>query len=231
MSISAISAGSTSQMSGSNLMAQMKQNFDDLGSALSSGNLDDAKKAFAKLQKNAPSGGNGKNPSEIDDLKKALDSGDLKGAQEAYSKIQDKMSQGPPAGAPAKGVVQSEPVDTVQLSSAKSDSQTSSTDSKTYDKMDLNKDGKVTAMETMEYNLAHANDTSSATATTDSANSEGKASSTDSKSYDKKDINKDGAVSAQEEQKYDQAQTISENTETVLTSDKDHKKFSVETYA
>ena len=54
MSISAISTGSTFQMSGSNPMAQMKKNFDDLGSALKSGNLDDAKKAFAQLQKNAP---------------------------------------------------------------------------------------------------------------------------------------------------------------------------------
>ena len=69
----------TVDLSLSNPMAQMKQNFDDLGSALSSGNIDDAKKAFAKLQKNAPSGGDGKTPSEIDDLKKALDSGDLKG--------------------------------------------------------------------------------------------------------------------------------------------------------
>ena len=148
MSISAISAGSTSQMSGSNPMAQMKQNFDDLGSALSSGNIDDAKKAFAKLLKNAPSGGDGKTPSEIDDLKKALDSGDLKGAQESYSKIQEKMSQGPPAGGqPPSGPPPGEPKDTVELSSKT----TSSSDTKTYDKMDTNKDGTVTAQERLEY--------------------------------------------------------------------------------
>ncbi len=104
MSISAISStGSTYQTSTSNSMDQMKKNFDALGSALSSGNLDDAKKALAELQKNAPK--DGKTPSEITDLEKALDSGDLKAAQQAYSKIQQKMSQGgpPQGGQPAPG--------------------------------------------------------------------------------------------------------------------------------
>ena len=157
MSISAISPGSTSQMSGSNPMAQMKQNFDDLGSALSSGNIDDAKKAFAKLQKNAPSGGDGKTPSEIEDLKKALDSGDLKGAQEAYSKIQEKMSQGPPAGGKPPQEAQG---DTVQLSSQ---AKTSSTENKTYDKKDSNKDGTVSSAEELAYDLAHPNGESATT--------------------------------------------------------------------
>ena len=48
-------------------MDQMKKNFDALGSALSSGNLDDAKKAFAEIQKNAPK--DGKTPSEITDAR------------------------------------------------------------------------------------------------------------------------------------------------------------------
>jgi hypothetical protein len=79
--------------SSNNPMAQMKQNFDDLGSALKSGNISDAKAAIAKLQQDAPS--QGSQPSEIESLSKALDSGDLKGAQAAYSSIQDKISQGP----------------------------------------------------------------------------------------------------------------------------------------
>jgi soluble cytochrome b562 len=161
MSISAISSGSSFQMGGSNPMAQMKQNFDDLGSALSSGNLDDAKKAFTKLQSNAPSGGDSKNPmsSEIDSLKKALDSGDLKGAQEAYSKIQDKMSKmGPPAGGPPQGA----PTDTVQLSSQASAKSTTS-DTKTYDKKDSNKDGTVSSAEELAYDVAHPNGESSTT--------------------------------------------------------------------
>lgn len=160
MSISAISSGSSFQMSGSNPMAQMKQNFDDLGSALSSGNLDDAKKAFNKLQSNAPSGGDSKNPisSEINSLKKALDSGDLKGAQEAYSKIQDKMSKmSPPAG----GLTQGAPTDTVQLSTKGGGDKSSSSDTKTYDKKDSNKDGTVSSAEELAYDLAHPNSESS----------------------------------------------------------------------
>ncbi len=109
----------------------MKKNFDALGSALSSGNLDDAKKALAELQKNAPK--DGKTPSEITDLEKALDSGDLKAAQQAYSKIQQKMSQGgpPQGGQPSQGGQG----DTVTLSSKSSSSQSSSSSSdQTYDK-------------------------------------------------------------------------------------------------
>lgn len=166
MSISAISAGSTSQMSGSNPMAQMKQNFDDLGSALSSGNIDDAKKAFTKLQKNAPAGGDGKTPSEIDDLKKALDSGDLKGAQEAYSKVQKKMSQGPPAGSKPTQEAQG---DTVQLSSQ---AKTASTENKTYDKEDSNKDGTVSVQERLAYELEHPDDSTKVTVLTSDKNQE-----------------------------------------------------------
>lgn len=206
MSISAISAGSTSQMSGSNPMAQMKQNFDDLGSALSSGNIDDAKKAFAKLQKNAPSGGDGKTPSEITDLKNALDSGDLKAAQEAYSKIQEKMSQGPPAGGkPPSGPPPGEPKDTVELSS-KSTASTTSSDTKTYDKMDINKDGTVTAQERLEYLMTQGTDTSASSSTEDAASSSSKnsakSSAVVSNTYDKKDTNKDGTVTAQEKSDY-----------------------------
>jgi hypothetical protein len=83
----------TQEASSNNPMAQMKQNFDDLGSALKSGNISDAKAVFDKLQQNAPS--QGSQPPEIESLSKALDSGNLKGAQAAYSSIQDKMSQGP----------------------------------------------------------------------------------------------------------------------------------------
>ena len=165
MSISAISAGSTFQMSGSNPMAQLKKNFEDLGSALKSGNLDDAKKAFAQLQKNAPAQSEDSNnplSSGIEKLKKALDSGDLEAAQEAYSVIQEKMSQGPPAGAPAGGPPQGAPVDTVQLSSKNSTGTSSTSDSKVYDKMDSNKDGTVSDQERLAYELKQSGDTTSA---------------------------------------------------------------------
>jgi hypothetical protein len=83
--------GLGSGMGGSNPMSGMKQTFDDLGSALKSGNIDDARKAYSKLQEKAPkqAGSN----SEIANLGKTLESGDLKAAQEAYSKIEDKMAQ------------------------------------------------------------------------------------------------------------------------------------------
>jgi hypothetical protein len=127
-------------------MDQMKKNFDALGSALSSGNLDDAKKAFAEIQKNAPKDGN--TPSEITDLQKALDSGDVKAAQQAYSKIQQKMSQGPPQGGPPPQGGQG---DKVTLSSSSSSNQT-------YDKKDANKDGTVSAPEELAYDIAHPTD-------------------------------------------------------------------------
>ncbi|MBJ6726442.1 EF-hand domain-containing protein [Geomesophilobacter sediminis] len=80
--------------------SQMKENFDAIGSALDSGNLDDAQAAFQKLQENAPSNGN--QPQEITDLSNALSSGDLDAAKEAYSQIKEKMAQGP-HGAPPDG--------------------------------------------------------------------------------------------------------------------------------
>lgn len=158
MSISAISSGSSFQMPDSTKRAQMQKEFSDLGSALSSGNLEDAKKAYDKLQKDAPSGGDSKNPmsSEIASLGKALDSGDLKGAQKAYSDIQQKMSQGPPAGGPPQGAQ----TDSVQLSSQTSAKSTSS-DTKTYDKKDSNKDGTVSSAEELAYDIAHPSSDSS----------------------------------------------------------------------
>lgn len=221
-------------MSGSNPMVQMKQNFDDLGSALSSGNIDDAKKAFAKLQKNAPSGGDGKTPSEIDDLKIALDSGDLKGAQEAYSKIQEKMSQGPPAGGqPPSGPPPGEPKDTVELSSKSTASTTSSSDTKTYDKMDSNKDGTVTAQERLEYLMTLGTDTTASSSTEDAASSSSKNSANSSAvvsdTYDKKDSNKDGIVTAQEKSDYATKHT-SDTTSSSATSPYSGKSR-IKTYA
>lgn len=160
MSISAVSsAGSAYQTSTNNSIDQMKKNFDALGSALSSGNLDDAKKAFAEIQKNAPR--DAKTPSEITDLQKALESGDVKAAQQAYSRIQQKMSQGRQQGGPPQGEqpIQGVQVDTVTLSSKSSGSQSSSSSSnQTYDKKDANKDGTVSAPEELAYDIAHPTD-------------------------------------------------------------------------
>lgn len=137
------------ETSGSDPREQMKKAFDDLGSALSSGSLDDAKAAFATLQENAPNDDN--TPSEITDLKNALDSGDLQAAQQAYSQIKQKMSQGPPAGgAPPPG---GQPV--AAQGGAQGSEESSSSTSTTYDKMDANKDGTVSAQEEFTYKLKH----------------------------------------------------------------------------
>jgi soluble cytochrome b562 len=177
MSISAVSASTSMYQPDQSKMEQMKASFDGLGSALQSGNLEDAKKAFADLKKNAPSkgaGGNDPMSKDMDAVQKALDSGDVKGAQEAFSKIQEKMSQGPPQGAPAGGKPQGNQQDTVSLSSeatAAAQNGSSSSSSTTYDKMDANQDGKVTDQERAEYQKSHANESDSSTSNSNSAQS------------------------------------------------------------
>jgi len=154
MSISGISSSVSSfQTNQANPFTKIKADFESLGSALKSGSLDDAKKAFAQLQKDTPKqSGTGTNPmsADIDSLGKALDSGDLKAAQEAYAKIQEKISQGPPAGGPGGG-----PGGAKKASASSAGSQS---DSKVYDKKDINKDGTVSYEEEMAYALNHPED-------------------------------------------------------------------------
>jgi soluble cytochrome b562 len=175
MSISAVSRSTSTFQPDQSKMEQMKKSFDGLGSALQSGNLEDAKKAFADLKKNAPSqgaGGNDPMSKDMDAVQKALDSGDVKGAQEAFAKIQDKMNQGPPQGAPAGGKPQGNQQDTVSLSSeAKAAAQngSSSSDSTSYDKMDANKDGTVTVQERLEYQTSQAKESDSSTSNANTA--------------------------------------------------------------
>ena len=177
MSVSAVSGSTSTYQPDQSKMEQMKKSFDGLGSALKSGNLEDAKKAFADLKKNAPSqgaGGNDPMSKDMDAVQKALDSGDVKGAQEAFSKIQEKMSQGPPQGAPAGGKPQGNQQDTVSLSSeAKAAAQngSSSSNSTSYDKMDANQDGTVTAQERLEYQMSHAKESDSSTSNSTTAQS------------------------------------------------------------
>jgi hypothetical protein len=155
MTISGISTSvSPFQTNQANPFSKIKKDFESLGIALKSGNLDDAKKAYAQLQKDAPTqSGQGTNPmsKDIDSLGKALDSGDLKAAQEIYTKIQDKISQRPPVGGP-KGGHRGGPGGARNASASKADS-------KTYDKKDINKDGTVSAEEELTYAMQHPEDT------------------------------------------------------------------------
>jgi hypothetical protein len=150
MSISSVSGvNNTSQVTANTRMDQFKQTFDSLGSALKSGDLEAAKKAYTELQKNAPSQkGNSSNPmaADMETLGKALESGDVKAAQDAYSTIQSKMTQGRPAEAQG-----SKPQNGAKPSGGAS----TSSSSKTYDKKDLNEDGTVTALEKLMYEIEH----------------------------------------------------------------------------
>ena len=140
--------------SGSNPFAKVQQDFQDLGTALESGGLTDARKAFAQLQTDAPSqGGNDSSPlsSKIDSLGKALDSGDMKAAQEAYAKIKEAIAQGPPAAGRRGGPGGKRPGGGQGASGSEGSSQSG----KTYDKRDANKDGVVSAQEEYEYDLEH----------------------------------------------------------------------------
>ena len=142
------SSASVQSVAGSNPLAKVKKDFEALGSALDSGNLDEAKKAFAQLQKDAPSQGGKNNPlsDTIESLGKALDSGDLKSAQEAYGKIKKAMSQRPPAGGQGAGA---------GGANGASGPGGGSSSNKTYDPKDTNKDGTVSVMEEIVYDLAH----------------------------------------------------------------------------
>jgi len=142
--------------------AKIKQSFNDLGSALESGNLSDAKDALAELQKNAPkSSGKANDPmsSKMDALSQALDSGDLKAAQAAYTDIKNTMAQRPAgrmggAGGPPHGAAPLK-----DSTATASGSASSSNSNEVHDKMDTNQDGVVSAKEKSDYLLSHSDAT------------------------------------------------------------------------
>ena len=109
MQISSVTSGALSALQGNDRFAKIKQSFDNLGSALESGNLSDAKTALEEIQKNAPkNASNSSNPmaQKMEALSKAIDSGDVKAAQDAYADIKQTMSQRPagrPSGPPPGG--------------------------------------------------------------------------------------------------------------------------------
>ncbi len=133
----------------------------DLGKALESGNLSDAKEALEQLQTNAPAQAkNNSNPmsAKMEALSKAVESGDLKAAQEAYADIKKTMSQRPSGGGGrAGGAGGPPPGGGVPPSGAGKSSDTSETSdsSKVYDPKDANKDGTVSWKEEQDYNLKH----------------------------------------------------------------------------
>lgn len=162
MQISSVNNISSAPAGGSEQFAKTAQAFRELGSALDSGSLSDAKNALAQLQKVAPAQSNRRsNPisEKVETLSKALDSGDLKTAKSAYADIQktvaatggSRPSRGAGGGKPPGGGA---PAGGAKGASAAS----SSSATKTYDKKDANKDGTVSAKEEAAYDLAHPED-------------------------------------------------------------------------
>jgi len=102
MSISGVSSGNNLyQTNISSINSQRKQDFQNLASALQSGDLASAQKAFAQLQQDGSKVGqaqssqnsnqsNGQN-NPFQALTSALQSGDLSGAQQAFSQLQQGM--------------------------------------------------------------------------------------------------------------------------------------------
>jgi DNA-binding FadR family transcriptional regulator len=120
MSVSSVSSNSSlTQTDWRNVMKQWKQDFKQLATALQSGDLTGAQKAFQALQQlqqsnqpggqssNGQPGSSSNNPIQNDfaALGKALSSGDLSGAQSAFSQLQTDMQAAGPNG--ASGGVQS----------------------------------------------------------------------------------------------------------------------------
>jgi hypothetical protein len=171
MQISAVSNRPSAAMQGSGGFAKVKQSFQNLGKALEAGNLDDAQKALAQLQANAPAQAkNDNNPmsAKIEALSKAVESGDLKAAQDAFADIKKTMSQRPTGGGGrAGGAGGPPPGGGPPPSGAGKSSETSgSSDSnKVYDPEDTNKDGTVSWEEEQDYKSNHP-DKAAGTSTT-----------------------------------------------------------------
>ncbi len=163
MQVSSIGSGSFQPAEATGSAAKLRQSFQQLGNALESGNLSDAKSALAELERNAPpQAGNESNPisTKVETLSKALDSGDLKAAQAAYNDIKKTISQGHPAGGRRAGHPSGPPPGGAPPGGAKQSSNTSSSSSsnKVYDKKDTNKDGTVSMQEELAYSLKHADE-------------------------------------------------------------------------
>ena len=93
MSVTGISSTSGSYQA--NPYAQVKQDIQNLGKALQSGNLSDAQQAYATLQQDSPTssqapGSQDNSPAgqAMQKLGTALQSGDLSGAQQAFAQMQ-----------------------------------------------------------------------------------------------------------------------------------------------
>jgi hypothetical protein len=98
MSMSISSAGANAGVQQTNPFRQRFNDFQALGKALESGDLEAGKEAFASLQANAPKGpppgggsGRDKIKADFETLAKALESGDIDEAKAAFETLQKDL--------------------------------------------------------------------------------------------------------------------------------------------
>lgn len=175
MQISSLSSAMYQPAGDTESLTKMKQLFQNLGTAVNSGNLTDAKAILDQLQAAAPTqGGTENNPvsASIEALSSAVESGDVKAAQDAYADVKKTMSQRPAASAQRSGGARGAPAgESASGGAGKSGSASgSSSSSQVYDEKDTNKDGEVSWQEELAYSLKHPAETEedSGTAKTDS---------------------------------------------------------------
>lgn len=134
---------------------QVKQSFAQLGAALESGNLDDAKAALAELQKNAPPKQSGRTDpisEKLEAVSKAVESGDLDAAKTAYADVKQALAQRPVARGGRVGVGGGAPPGGAGKAG---NAAGTSNSNKVYDKRDTNKDGMVSWKEKQDYEMSH----------------------------------------------------------------------------
>lgn len=160
-------------------MAKIKQSFQDLGTAIESGDLSAAKEALAGLQENAPdNSGNRKDPigTKMAALSEAVESGDVEASQQAYADLKETLTKKPSGGAPAGGGSGGPPAGGGAPPSGggapASSASDSSNSNKVYDKMDANEDGTVSWKEEQDYYQAHPNEKKDTTTSTNKVDSD-----------------------------------------------------------
>jgi hypothetical protein len=96
MTVSGVSASDSTQIDAqNNNQKKLRDDFNQLQQALSSGSLDQAQQAFSTLQNDLPSGAaNGPLGKALASVGDALNNGDVSGAQQAFTAMQQQVKGG-----------------------------------------------------------------------------------------------------------------------------------------
>jgi hypothetical protein len=161
MQINSVTSGGIQSLPRHGQFEKVNQSFVKLGSALETGNLDDARTALAELQKNAPPKQSSRTDpisEKLEAVSQAVESGDLDAAKTAYADVKQALVQRPVSrggraggGAPPGG------------GGKAAGASGSGNSTKTYDKRDANKDGTVSWKEKQDYEFSHPDFTQATT--------------------------------------------------------------------